>query len=91
MKLTLEVLQERQETWFRGKRDERAVRVLTLFDTDTVAPMPQTIDYTLSDEEAKNLPQGTLKSKVITVYAKEFRVANGGRLSIRGLLEVPKK
>lgn len=89
MRLSLMCLQDRGDTWFKGSRDERAVRALTLLDTDTENPMPNTMDYRLSAEEMKEIPAGSLNQKSVTISVRDIKPGNGGRLVLVGSLVQP--
>lgn len=88
MKVIGTVVQDRAEVWFRGSRDERQVRVLTLLDMDPTDPMPNTFDYRPSDEETKRHPPGSLAMKPVTLSVRAITPAKGGRLTFAGSLQV---
>lgn len=80
------VVQDRVDTWFKGQRDERAVRVLTLLDQDTEQKMPNTFDYRLSDDEAKAHPPESLTMKSVTLSVRSIKPEKAGRLVFAGVL-----
>lgn len=98
MKISCSVVQVRNETWFKGKRDERDVPVLVCLDTDPVEPYPNTFDYHLKEEEVKQLPLvdspdrpghqvpnvRALLGSQIELSVRDFRPQKGGRFSFVG-------
>ena len=86
MKIHAMIVQDRADVWFRGQKDERTVRIVTLIDQDTDQPMPNTFDYRLSEEEAKVHPQGSLHLKQVTLSVRSITPAKGGRLVFAGVL-----
>lgn len=80
------VVQDRADTWFKGQRDERSVRILTLLDTDIEQPMPNTFDYRLNEEEMKAHPPGSLTMKPVTLSVRSITPAKAGRLVFAGVL-----
>lgn len=89
MKISALVVQDRSDTWFKGQRDERHVRILTLLDSDLDNPMPNTFDYRLSDDEAKIVPAGSLNMKPVTVSVRAITPAKAGRLVFAGAFVLP--
>jgi len=84
MKITATCVQDRPEVWFKGTKEERAVRILTMLDTDTDEPMPNTFDYRPSREELAEHGQGALMGKSLTVGVRAITPAKGGRLVMMG-------
>lgn len=80
------VVQDREEVWFQGTREERSQRILTCLDIDSETPMPNTFDYRLRAEEAKAHGKGSLTGKVVTLLVSDIKPAKGGRLVMSGKL-----
>lgn len=96
MKAIVLVAGVNHEVWFRDTRDERQVQTLCCLDRDAFngVKMKQTFDYTPSPEESRELDLDRLDGSIITIAIGEVRPGNGGRLSVRGIIDrgsVPKE
>lgn len=86
MKLTALCVQDRCETWFKGSKDERDQRILTLMDADRDTPMPASMDFRLNVEDEKQHAPGSLHLKEITISVRAIAPGKGGRLVLSGSL-----
>lgn len=86
MKISATLVQDRDETWFKGQKDEREVRVFTMLDTDPTEPMPNTFDYRPSKEETDSISKGALIGRVLEIAVRKIEPAKGGRLVFSGKL-----
>ena len=79
-----------QETWFRGKRDERQVQVLNCLDVacEHGGQMKQTFDYTPSQEESGSLDLSKLLMQSVYIGITDISVGGGGRLKLKGSLDL---
>lgn len=75
MKISATVVQDRCETWFKGKKDEVEKRIFTLLDldTDTQTPMTATLDYRPTPEECKAFPVRSLLLKPVVISVSDLR------------------
>lgn len=80
-------VQDRPETWFKGTKDERAVRIFTMLDSDTVEPMPNTFDYRPNGDELASIPMGSLIGKPLGLAIRAITPAKGGRLVFSGRIQ----
>jgi len=87
MIITATVVQDSPETWFKGTKDEKAVRIFTMLDGDTVEPMPNTFDYRPSREELAAHPLGSLIGKSLAIGVRNIVPAKGGRLVFTGSIQ----
>lgn len=84
MQIKALIVQDRAETWFSGSRDERAVRIFTCLDQDTVQPMPNTFDYRPSQDELKGLDGKPVLNQPCELAVRSITPAKGGRLVMAG-------
>lgn len=87
MKVTATCVQDRPEVWFKGTKDEKAVRIFTMLDSDVVDPMPNTFDYRPTADELAAHGQGSLIGRQLTIGVRDIKPAKGGRLVFSGKLQ----
>lgn len=83
------VVQDRLETWFKGKKDEKEVRTWTVLDAENdprVEQMVETFDYRPSEEEEKAVPLGKARMVELEVACRKFFTAPSGRVTFLGRL-----
>jgi len=88
MQVNCTVVDDVPETWFKGTRDEKAVRILTCLDVGPGARLKNTFDYRLTEEDAKKFPLGSLGGKSVIVQCRTIKPASGGRIVMGGELQV---
>lgn len=89
MKLEVLVVGIVEETWFKGTRDERAVKMLNCLDRVSCAgqKIKATFDYTPSPEELEYINLSALEMQPLTIGPSDFTVTNG-RLKVRGKIDL---
>lgn len=90
MKLRVTVESDEADTWFKGTKDERAVRNLLLRDAEPYlgTKFGGFLEYTLTREEMDKIAPGALVDKAINVAVKMFKPGQGGRTKIQGALDL---
>jgi len=89
MRVSALVVQDRRETWFKGQKDERTLRIWTCLDTDPLEAMPATFDYRPGDDELKAHPEGSMSMKPVELSVREIKPGKGGRFVFLGKLVEP--
>jgi hypothetical protein len=87
VKLSLLVVQDRLETWFKGKKDEKEVRTWTVLDAETdphIESMSETFDYRPSEEEEAAIPLGKARMGQVEIACRKFFAAPSGRICFLG-------
>lgn len=90
MKLPVQVVDDTPEVWFKGTRDERGVRNLLLLDAEPYlgTRFKNTLEYTLSEEEGKQIPLGSLTGLKVNLAVREMKPGQGGRMKLSGQLDL---
>lgn len=73
------------ETWFKGTKEERAVKILNCLDRVSSAgqKLKNTFDYTPAPEELEKFSVAFLDGQPITIGVSDWTISNG-RLKARG-------
>lgn len=77
------------ETWFKGEKEERDVKILNLLDKTmhNNQLIRQTIDYVPAEEELETIDVEKLDGAKITIGVSDIMFKNS-RLKLRGRLDV---